>query len=150
MNHRVRRLLAFLELDPESAQFLKRFKNLDFAPEAKNCLLNCMIQRHRHAGALVHGWVIWDNEPANSCEAEAHVVWAKSSILHDLTPRIDGEEKVLFVPDMRHVATFDETANPPRTHTYDNARLRDGVYTPPKKITLPFLIESDLPALLSK
>lgn len=69
---------------------------------------NCYISGHCHlnvkhrirecGGRRVYGWVIW--QQGRMIEAEFHCAWeTPDGQLLDITPRADGEERVLFVPD---------------------------------------------------
>jgi len=57
--------------------------------------------RHRvrhHGGRRVNGWMIWQLK--DRVEAEFHAVWlSPAGDLLDITPRVDGEVNILFVPD---------------------------------------------------
>ncbi|WP_165190538.1 hypothetical protein [Caulobacter soli] len=63
------------------------------------CHANVLHQVKHHGGHQVYGWMIW--EGTNFVEAEFHSVWqsGENSELLDITPRIDGEFEVLFLPD---------------------------------------------------
>lgn len=63
------------------------------------CHVNVLHHVKRHGGQQVWGWMIW--EAAAFAEAEFHSVWqsAPDAPLVDLTPRIDGEAEILFLPD---------------------------------------------------
>jgi len=50
-------------------------------------------------GKLQYGWTIWE-WPHIIIEAEFHAVWVNSDgKLIDITPKPDGEKKILFLPD---------------------------------------------------
>jgi hypothetical protein len=52
-----------------------------------------------HGGEAVIGWAIWE-VPGVYIEAEFHTVWkAPDDALHDLTPRPQAFEAILFLPD---------------------------------------------------
>ncbi len=56
-------------------------------------------QIDQHGGTLVFGWAIWIR-PKVLIEAEFHGVWRDQyGVLHDIAPRTDGTERILFVPD---------------------------------------------------
>lgn len=62
------------------------------------CHLNVAHRVKHHGGQRVFGWMIWTGPMFT--EGEFHSVWrSPSGDLVDVTPRRDGEEFVLFVPD---------------------------------------------------
>jgi hypothetical protein len=62
------------------------------------CHLNVEHCVKTHGGSGVTGWMIWDQNPAFA-ESEFHSVWkSPAGELIDITPRIDGEEVVTFLP----------------------------------------------------
>jgi DNA-directed RNA polymerase subunit E'/Rpb7 len=75
------------------------------APEyhAKYCLDNCEAEQIKTGSEIVYGWVIWQDKKHSFIEAEFHAVFKKDSKLIDITPRVDGEKKVLFVEDSKRV-----------------------------------------------
>jgi hypothetical protein len=75
---------------------------------AGQCHLNVLHRVKHHAGKKVNGWIIWTSPDHD--EAEFHSVWqSPDGKLVDITPRVDGEESVLFLPDaataMRRAST---------------------------------------------
>ena len=72
-------------------------------PEAGFAPLECFENSRRKAevagGSVVHGWTIWEY-PRVLIEGEFHAVWrSPDGLLVDVTPRPDGEERILFLPD---------------------------------------------------
>jgi hypothetical protein len=62
------------------------------------CHLNVAHRVKRHGGERVFGWMIWTGPMFT--EGEFHSVWrSPDGELMDITPRVDGEEFILFVPD---------------------------------------------------
>jgi hypothetical protein len=50
-------------------------------------------------GSVQHGWLVWEC-PGRLIEAEFHAMWVSpAGVLEDITPKPDGEEQVLFIPD---------------------------------------------------
>lgn len=70
------------------------------APDAQpsECFNNVADRVARDGGSLVYGWLIWE-WPRVFIEAEHHAIWEKDGMLVDITPPINGEEKILFLPD---------------------------------------------------
>ncbi|MEG2312584.1 hypothetical protein, partial [Brevundimonas sp.] len=63
------------------------------------CHFNVAEQINRAGGSRQHGWMIWYHETHLS--AEFHSVWVNDAGDYiDLTPRVDGEVEILFLPDM--------------------------------------------------
>jgi hypothetical protein len=70
------------------------------------CYLTCLEYYLKNPGTeLVPGWVIW--EGPGIVEAEHHTVIRENGKLRDLTAPFDKEDKVLFLPDSDHPATFE-------------------------------------------
>ena len=80
------------------SQFLLFFETaLEY--HAGYCLDNCEAEQIRTGCEIVYGWVIWENPKSRFIEAEFHAVVRKNGALLDITPRFDGERRVLFVED---------------------------------------------------
>lgn len=126
INAQAERLIRELGLEPLSAVWLKLRKVSDFTPETHNCLVNCMVQQKYHGGDIVFGWVIWQDTTIRFCEAEFHCVWRDlTGGLFDITPRVDGEKRVCFVPDPQRASRLDRSVHPPVTRTFGNVHMRE-------------------------
>jgi hypothetical protein len=68
------------------------------------CLNNCEAEQKANGNRIVFGWVIWENRKQVFVEAEFHAVITQGNTLVDITPRVDGEETILFAPDPARVA----------------------------------------------
>jgi hypothetical protein len=66
---------------------------------AKHCLSNCEAEQYFSGVPVIYGWVIWEDEGEKFIEAEFHAVVKRGGRFIDITPRSDGESRVLFVPD---------------------------------------------------
>jgi hypothetical protein len=78
---------------------------LDVRPEAGavpgECFANVAAKVAASGGSIVYGWQLWE-WPHVLVEAEFHAVWrAPDGLLHEITPKHDGDERILFVPDPR-------------------------------------------------
>ena len=63
------------------------------------CFENSQAKAENSGGTVVLGWTIWEY-PCVMIEGEFHAVWrSPDGDLVDVTPRLDGEERILFVPD---------------------------------------------------
>lgn len=79
-------LLSFTEVDP---RYL-----------ARNCHINVFHRVQEAGGRLQYGWIIWQHHGTKFCEGEFHSVWVDPQGNEiDITPRPDGEESVVFLPD---------------------------------------------------
>lgn len=72
-------------------------------PEKVYIVSDCFgnVKKHvaKFGGAIRHGWAIWEI-PKIFLEAEFHAIWESPlGELIDVTPRDDGEVRVLFLPD---------------------------------------------------
>lgn len=66
---------------------------------AGNCLTNCAAEAQSTNDKVVFGWTIWENRSAMELVAEFQGVMLVNGVLVDITPRVDGEEKIMFIPD---------------------------------------------------
>jgi hypothetical protein len=101
---------------------------------AKHCLSNSEAEAHFSGVPIVYGWVIWENKNERFIEAEFHAVMKRANKHVDITPRVDGEVRVLFVPDRTRTAT---RLNNREWNTWQNHKSFDGIIesTKPIKIT---------------
>ena len=79
----------------------------DAEGRARHCYLNSARYVRKNPGAsIVFGWVVW--ESSIILELEAHsVVRLEDGRLIDVTPPVDGERKILFLPDRAAAPRFD-------------------------------------------
>lgn len=62
------------------------------------CHLNVAILVEKFGGTCLPGWIIWVSSML--IEAEHHAVWHRpDNTLADVTPKVDGEQRILFLPD---------------------------------------------------
>ena len=116
----IKNLLSFLELKQSSGVRLKLSKVKGFKPEPKNCHVNTYIQCKIEGGAIEYGWVIWQSI-GGFTEAEFHSIWKnKRGEKLDITPRVDGEKKILFFPDPMRKAIFIKEQGKLQINTYGN------------------------------
>jgi hypothetical protein len=67
------------------------------------CIDNVAQFIAHHAGQRVLGWCIWER-PGICLNAEFHAVWqSPEGTMRDITPKPDGEDRILFLPDPRIV-----------------------------------------------
>ncbi len=85
-------------LSPAASELLP-FTAMAESYKAGFCHVNVLHHVKQNGGQQVCGWMIW--EGSKFVEAEFHSVWqsAPDAPLVDITPRIDGEVEVLFLPD---------------------------------------------------
>ena len=112
VNRDVRRLLTHLRLPAENVHFLDvRAQGGATQLECFENVRLCILER---GGTAAHGWLVW-LWPNVLVEAEFHCVWqSPDGGFEDVTPRPDGDMKVLFVTD------------PPRAYagvSVDNVRI---------------------------
>ncbi|MBW3243124.1 SEC-C domain-containing protein [Epibacterium sp. DP7N7-1] len=70
------------------------------------CFYNVQSQVEAHGGRMAYGWAIWI-WPRVFVEAEHHAVWEIGGKMIDVTPRSDGEKRILFLPDPMRAYDFD-------------------------------------------
>lgn len=76
---------------------------LSFQPTEKAELHECFRNVESHialySGDIQYGWIIWES-PNRTLNAEFHAVWVSpTGELLDITPKVDGEIRILFLPD---------------------------------------------------
>jgi hypothetical protein len=72
---------------------------MDTGANVDDCFLNVADKVSKDGGQLVHGWTIWEWAGV-MIEAEFHAVWeSPSGERVDITPKADGEDRILFLPD---------------------------------------------------
>lgn len=65
------------------------------------CFGNINSYIEQKGGSIQYGWLLWE-WPNVLVEAEFHAVWVSpSGEIRDITPRLDGDTDVLFLPDDR-------------------------------------------------
>lgn len=70
------------------------------------CFFNVMEKVEREGGSIRYGWIIWEN-PKVWLLGEFHAVWeGPDGELIDITPKADGERRILFQPDGHRVYEF--------------------------------------------
>lgn len=127
INASLRALIAHLGLDETAVQLLKYSAPSGFTPEVSMCHFNVWVQMDRLGGAAQPGWVLWQDTAHHFCEAEFHAVWvAPDGRLVDLTPRRDGEKRVMFLPDPHRAITLTEEAGRPAITTHPNVKFHAG------------------------
>lgn len=123
----IRSLLRYLELENQPKLRLKKEKISGFNPEPHNCHLNNMVQCQIKGGSIQFGWIIWENQLLDFTEAMFHSVWRnRKGKLIDITPRQDGEKKILFVPDPNRKVSWTIYESKQALKSYDNVRLYYG------------------------
>lgn len=63
------------------------------------CDLNVHEYIKSNGGQIICGYKVWYNAP-NYIELERHALWFKDGIYKDITFNTDGEESILFLPDV--------------------------------------------------
>lgn len=76
---------------------------LELAKDGKavvqQCYFSVINKIHREGGRIQFGWMIWYEE-GHFIEGEFHAVWLDpDGKLIDITPKVDGEKRILFCPD---------------------------------------------------
>lgn len=96
-------IVAFCrEIDPTAEP-----EYIDVTPSPNGMVKECFETTDAHVavngGTVQHGWIIWET-PGILLDAEFHAVWCDSNgQLIDVTPKEDGETRILFLPDSKRV-----------------------------------------------
>ena len=73
----------------------------DVHADFNECFRNVAIHITEHSGQIKYGWIIWE-EPELWLNAEFHAVWISSTgEFINITPKVDGESRILFLPDSK-------------------------------------------------
>ncbi|MGD9276490.1 MAG: SEC-C metal-binding domain-containing protein [Candidatus Pacearchaeota archaeon] len=84
------------------------------------CYGNVDNHIRKHGGDIQYGWIIWEH-PDVLLDAEFHAVWVDDKGEYiDVTPKVDGEKKILFLPDSKRVFTGEELIDNIRKPLVDN------------------------------
>ena len=68
-----------------------------------DCFADVARKISRDGGSIQHGWTVWES-PGTLIEGEFHAVWrSPDGSLLDVTPKADGERRILFIPDPTRV-----------------------------------------------
>lgn len=95
-------------ISPETTVYLE-YTDTGYGYKATHCYDNVRHYVSHHGGEAVFGWIIWKDTDFQF-EAEHHAVWkAPSGKLFDITPRVDGEQQILFLPDPARPYDFQYT-----------------------------------------
>ncbi|ECM4292967.1 hypothetical protein RM09_12910 [Salmonella enterica subsp. enterica serovar Montevideo] len=64
------------------------------------CFNNCEDYVKSKNADVIYGWMFWEDRKNSFTEAEFHAVIKEDGKLKDITPRVNNESEILFVPDM--------------------------------------------------
>ena len=96
------------EISKEKPIYIE-FSDAKYGYEATHCYDNVKHYIENHGGEAVYGWIIWKDTDF-PLSAEHHAVWkSPSGKLYDITPRVDGEEKIVFLADPARPYDFKHT-----------------------------------------
>ncbi len=99
------------------------FTRLSHTYKPMYCLDNCEAENRHKGTEMIFGWMIWEDPSTSFIEAEFHAVIKRSNSLLDITPRVDGENKILFSIDPLRIATRIDS----RTwHSWENHKSING------------------------
>ncbi|AXO73559.1 TPA: hypothetical protein ACNINJ_004689 [Klebsiella pneumoniae] len=82
------------------AKYFTYTNPVTFSPYEQECYYNVARMIREHGGEAIYGWVLWESDIM--IEGEAHCLYKDlSGNVFDITPRVSGEEKILFIEDSR-------------------------------------------------
>ena len=126
-NCSVRYIAECLGLSVDEAKILKVHRPKKFDPEPQNCFFNVLVQIRCEGGDMQHGWLIAQDSTKGFIEAQFHAVWINiNGELVDVTPRLDGEKRVMFIPDYEREILLSDSSGRPAILSYDNFRVFQG------------------------
>ncbi|MFC7418492.1 hypothetical protein ACFQNF_01185 [Iodobacter arcticus] len=134
-------LLAVLGVDRGAAVWLPFTEPTKFPPEARECHINAWLQcKYERSGFTISGWLIWHHESTRTVESHFHTIWVtETGKLVDVTPREDGEETVLFVPDPSRSIRLTDYQGKPALKTYTKVTITVGRVVSPLREALVIL-----------
>jgi len=98
--------------------FLKLFPVEDYI--CGECYGNVENHINKNNGKIQYGWIIWE-DPNILLDAEFHAVWVSDKGEYvDVTPKFDGEQSILFLPDSERIFTGEELIDNIRKPLVDN------------------------------
>ncbi len=100
----------------------------------QECFRNVEEHVKKFGGRIEYGWTIWEI-PHKFIEAEFHAVINKKGKYIDITPKKDGEEKILFLKDSKRKFTGKLVDNI-RKILLDNAETRTKVIMGKKRFEI--------------
>lgn len=123
----IRALIHELDLEEKKAIWVKYKRPKKFTPQAGECHINAWIQTLHEGGKIQSGWTFWQNTTLSFAECEFHTIWINSSRFPcDVTPRADGENEILFIPDKNRQIVFTKYDDQPAIKTFGNLRIQHG------------------------
>lgn len=127
----IRRFLRLLDAGGTPIWLPFAFTSTDY--KVRYCLSNCEAESRRTGSQMVFGWMIWEARAQDFIEAEFHSVIRRGGYLWDVTPRLDGEKLVLFVPDLKRTA---ERVDERTWRTWTNFKQAGSQIEAPRRINL--------------
>lgn len=124
---RIKKFLKRAELYQKPTFLYLHKCDADYAPNF--CLDNCKEEVSKNGGKMIFGWVIWEKRRKGFIEAEFHAVVERNGKLLDITPRVDREERILFVRDPHRVATLENGI----WKSWENIRLIGDILKPTRE-----------------
>jgi hypothetical protein len=130
----IRALIGDLGLEENSDHIMKLRKQTEFEAVEKYCNINCIKKQELDGGTVQFGWVIWQDKVARFTEAEFHAVWVDDNgILHDITPRIDEEKRIMFFPDHTRKQELFKDTKGIGTRSFTNHKMQNGAIVEPSR-----------------
>ena len=143
VNGYVQPLLDYLGLEARAAVLLRVSLSHGFTPEADNCHLNVWCQLRLLGGGVQHGWHLVQDPRHKFSEAIFHTVWrSETGELRDLTPRQDGEKKIMFVPDDTRAIELSNYNGSPAINTFASVKVVAGEVIEPLQ-PIKLVMQSD-------
>lgn len=100
-----RKIKAFLRtLGITNQPIYLPFSNWSDKYKTHYCLSNCEAENVKNGYEIIYGWILWEDRKKSFIEGEFHSVLEVNGKLVDITPRLDGEEKILFAIDPKRIA----------------------------------------------
>lgn len=121
-----------LEISPTKPIFVKVIPIEGYRHD--DCYGNVEKHIQKNGGRIQYGWIIWEI-PNIFIEAEFHAVWVNNDGYVDITPKLNYEEKILFLLDSERKFTGELIDNI-RKPLVDNAFTRTLVKVAKKKFEI--------------
>lgn len=131
INSAVKKLIISLGIN--TLPFYLSLTKVDYS-RAGYCFNNCEQYAKNNNASVVYGWMIWEDRKNNFIEAEFHAIISENGQYKDISPRINNEDKILFVIDKSRNSGRKEANS---WYSWTNIKIFDGfVREEPKLIEI--------------
>ncbi|AMO49469.1 SEC-C metal-binding protein [Enterobacter sp. FY-07] len=121
INSAVKKLINSLGIN--NSPFYLPLTKVDYS-RAGYCFNNCEQYAKNNKASVVYGWMIWEDRKSSFIEAEFHAVINENGQYKDISPRVNNEDKILFVIDNSRNSGRKESDS---WYSWTNIKIFDGI-----------------------